>query len=52
MFEVLKRSKALHLDIDTTFHMFDTLVVPIILYGCEVWRCQTHALVERLQLRF
>ena len=52
MFEVLKRSKALRLDIDTTFHMFDTLVVPIILYGCEVWGCQTHALVERLQLRF
>ena len=31
--------------------MFDTLVVPIILHGCEVWGWQTHALVECLQLR-
>ena len=37
MFEVLKRCKALCQDIDTTLHMFNTLVVPIILYGSEVW---------------
>ena len=29
-------------DIDTTFHMFDTLAVHITLYGSEVWGCETH----------
>jgi hypothetical protein len=52
MFEILKRSKALRLDIDTTLHMFDTLVTPILLYGCEVWGYETHSLIEKLHLRF
>ena len=52
MFEILKRSKALRLDIDTTLHMFDTLVTPILLYGCEVWGYDTHPLIEKLHLRF
>ena len=41
IFEVLKRSEALRLDIDTSFRMFDTLVVSIVLYGCGMGMSNT-----------
>ncbi|KAK6169865.1 hypothetical protein SNE40_020840 [Patella caerulea] len=52
MFTILKKAKKLHLDIDTQIQLFNTLVVPIMLYGCEVWGNSDIQLLERLQLQF
>ena len=37
MFALLKKSRKLGLDIDIQLKLFDTMIVPIALYGCEVW---------------
>ena len=37
MFSVLKRSRELELPIDLQLELFDSLVLPILLYGCEIW---------------
>ena len=37
MFVVLKKSRSINLDIDIQLELFDLVVFPIMLYGCEVW---------------
>ena len=37
MFSILKRSKVLNLPIDMQLTLFDSMVTPILLYGCEAW---------------
>ena len=37
MFALLTKAAKLHLSIDITCDLFDKLVLPILLYGCEVW---------------
>ena len=37
MFGLLERAKKLPLPIDITCELFDRVVTPILLYGCEVW---------------
>ena len=52
MFAVLKKGRTLQLDIDTQVHLFHSVVVPIVLYGCEVWGYSNLNMIEKLQLRF
>jgi hypothetical protein len=37
MFEVLKRGKVHNLSIQCQLDLFDKIIKPILLYGCEVW---------------
>ena len=37
MFALLARASKLHLPIDVICDLFDEIVLPILLYGCEVW---------------
>jgi hypothetical protein len=37
VFEVLKRGKIYNLSIQCQLDVFDKMIKPIILYGCEVW---------------
>jgi hypothetical protein len=37
MFALLTKVTKMHLPIDITLSLFDNLVLPILLYGCEVW---------------
>ena len=54
MFEILKKKKgrAMCLDIDTQLKLFDVMVIPIILYGCEIWGFSNLNLTEKLHLKF
>jgi hypothetical protein len=52
MFSIISKSRSLHLDIDTQLHLFNSVVVPIMMYGSEVWGYTDLKLMERLQLRF
>ena len=37
MFSLIKKSRRLHLTIETQLELFETTIMPIALYGCEVW---------------
>ena len=37
MFALLSKGRVLQLPVDIMLEMFDKTVVPIMLYGCEVW---------------
>ena len=40
------------LDIQTKLSLFDSLIVPIILYGSEVWGIYNFKIVDKIYLRF
>ena len=42
----------LSLDISTTFKLFDTCVMPIALYGSEVWGYENCTVIEKMHLKF
>jgi len=46
MFSVVKKSRKLNLPESIQLHLFNSIVVPILLYGCEVWG------IENLQITF
>ena len=37
MHAILAKARILDLDVDTIFELFQRCVVPILLYGCEIW---------------
>jgi hypothetical protein len=52
MFSLLKKSKKLLLPLDIQIELFDKMIVPILLYGCEIWCPSMNGLASKLQLRF
>ena len=52
MFSPLRKCKQLQLPIDIQLQLFDVLVKPVVLYGCEVWAHEGTEVVEKLHLRF
>ncbi len=52
MFAILGKGRMLCLDIDTQVHLFDAIIVPILLYGCEIWGFTNMTGIERIQTRF
>ena len=51
MFELLKKGRSLFLDTDVMLKMFDCTVLPILLYGSEVWGYSNIKFTERLHLK-
>ena len=47
-----KRIRNLNLPIDLQIKLFDHTIVPILLYGCEVWGCQNVQIIENLHNDF
>jgi hypothetical protein len=52
MFAVLKKCRQLNLSIDCQLDMFDKIIKPILLYGCEIWGFSNLDIIERLHLKF
>ena len=54
MFALLQKKGHLQLENDTMLNLFDSIVSPIMLYGCElwVWGYNNIDVLERLHLRF
>ena len=52
MYSLINKSQKLGLSIDIQLHLFDTLVAPIALYGCEIWGCKNVEVIEQLHLKF
>ncbi len=51
MFALLSKSRKLGLEVDVQLQLFDSLVVHIATYGCEVWGFRNIEVIERLHLQ-
>jgi hypothetical protein len=49
MFIVLRKARKWNLSIE---ELFDTMVVPILLYGAEVWGFENCNIIENFQMQF
>ena len=52
MFSLISKARKLDLPIDIQLELFDQLVSPILLYGCEVWGHTDIADIEKFYMRF
>ena len=52
MYSLYKKSRSLHLPIDIQFNLFDRVVLPIMLYLCEVWGFSNLSPLESLHRKF
>ena len=52
MFCLLNKCKKLKLPIDIQLELFDKIVVPILLYGSEIWGFENVKVLESLHLKF
>ena len=52
MYEVLKLGRLHHLTIPCQLDLFDKMVKPVLLYGCELCRYGNVDIIERVHLKF
>ena len=52
MYAISRKTRELNLSIDCQLDMFDKMVIPILLYGCELWGFENLDIIERLHLKF
>ena len=52
MYLLFKRINNLHIPTDLQIQMFNHTTLPILLYGCEIWRFNDIKLIENVQNQF
>ena len=52
IFSLIKKARKYSLPVDLQFDLFDKMVMPVILYGCEIWGFKNLGTLERLHLKF
>ena len=52
MYSLIGKCRRLDLPIDLQLHLFDATVLPIMLYGCEIWGSENYVELDRLHLKF
>ena len=52
MYDVLKKGRKFNLTVSCIYDLFNKIVVPILLYGCEIWGYSNIQIIERLHLKF
>ena len=52
MFTVLCKARSFNLPINVQLELFEVLLVPVILYGCEIWSSDGFDILEKIYLRF
>ena len=52
MYSLLARARSLNLELDTQIDLFDNLVMPVLLYGFEVWGPSSCSIASKLQLKY
>ena len=51
MFSLLKKWRQFDIPVDLMLELFDKSLVPILLYGCEVWGFENIGIIERIHLK-
>ena len=52
MYEVLKLGRIHSLSINCQLDLFDKMVKPTLLYGCEIWGLGNIEIIERVHIKF
>ena len=52
MFSLLKNIRLKQLPIDVQLQLYDSVVLPVLLYGCEIWGFENLAIIEKVYLQF
>ena len=52
MYSLLGKARRLNLPVDIISHLFDSCIVPILLYGCEIWGYSNLNKLEAVQRSF
>ena len=52
MFALLKKCRTHNIPIDLQLQLFDTAVVPVLLYGSEVWGFEDNKIIESVHMKF
>jgi hypothetical protein len=52
MFSLLRLARNQELPLNIVLNLFQALVVPVLLYGCEIWGYGNIKILEKLQLKF
>ena len=52
MYCIIRKSREFKLSVECQFGLFDKVVVPVLLYGSEVWGYERFEIIERLHLKY
>ena len=52
MYDVLKKGRMFNLSVSCIYDLFVKIVIPILLYRCEIWGFANLKVLERLYLKF
>ena len=52
IFSAICKARQFNFSLDIQIDLYDRLVAPVVLYGCEVWGPFGHDIVSRVQLRY
>jgi hypothetical protein len=52
MYSILQKCRNLNLPVDIQLELFDTMVSPVVMYGCEVWGFKKNNILESFCLQF
>ena len=52
MYDILKKGRQLNLSVKTQYDLFEKMVKPILLYGCEIWGYTNLEIIGRVHLKF
>lgn len=52
MYSLLSKVRKLDLPFDITIDLYKKMVLPVLLYGCELWGYGNLEVIERVQLKF
>lgn len=52
IYSVIRKIRQFNLPVDCQFELFDKIVVPVLLYGCEIWGYENIEVIERVHLKF
>ena len=52
MFALLDKCRSFQLSVSVQVNLFDKVITPILLYGCEVWGYEKLDIIEKLRLKY
>ena len=52
LYGIIRKIREFKLPVECQFDLFDKVVVPVLLYGSEVWGYERLEIIERLHLKY